>query len=52
VWSSDASPWRPFCSERCRLLDLGAWFTEERSIPGDDTPVPETASETDDLELN
>lgn len=33
-WSS-ASPWRPFCSERCRLIDLGAWFSEERGIPED-----------------
>ena len=33
-WSA-ASPWRPFCSERCRLLDLGAWLTEQRAVPGD-----------------
>ncbi len=32
TWGT-SSPWRPFCSERCRLLDLGAWFTEERGIP-------------------
>jgi endogenous inhibitor of DNA gyrase (YacG/DUF329 family) len=25
-------PWRPFCSERCKLVDLGAWFAEERAI--------------------
>ena len=31
-----ASKWRPFCSERCRLIDLGAWMSEQRSIPGDD----------------
>ena len=35
AWS-DASPFRPFCSERCRLIDLGAWVSEGRSIPGDD----------------
>jgi uncharacterized protein len=23
---------RPFCSERCRLIDLGAWLTERRAI--------------------
>lgn len=23
------NPWRPFCSERCRSLDLGAWSNEE-----------------------
>ena len=32
---SPASPWRPFCSERCKLLDLGAWLTERHAIPGD-----------------
>jgi endogenous inhibitor of DNA gyrase (YacG/DUF329 family) len=31
-----ASKWRPFCSERCRLIDLGAWLSEQRSIPGED----------------
>jgi uncharacterized protein len=24
----------PFCSDRCRLLDLGKWFGEEYRIPG------------------
>ena len=33
---SPAAKWRPFCSERCRLIDLGAWMSEQRSIPGDD----------------
>ena len=23
----------PFCSERCRMLDLGAWLNEERGLP-------------------
>jgi hypothetical protein len=35
---SDASPWRPFCSERCKLLDLGAWMSEQRAIPGEELP--------------
>ena len=26
---SDANPEFPFCSERCRLLDLGAWSSEK-----------------------
>ncbi|MGY4533774.1 DNA gyrase inhibitor YacG [Pseudomonas sp. GV071] len=25
---------RPFCSERCKLIDLGAWAAEEHAIPG------------------
>ncbi|HVW70413.1 MAG TPA: DNA gyrase inhibitor YacG [Steroidobacteraceae bacterium] len=36
------APFRPFCSERCRLIDLGAWLSEQRAIPGDPThPDPE-----------
>ncbi len=27
------SPFRPFCSERCRILDLGAWATEQYRVP-------------------
>ena len=37
------SEWRPFCSERCRLLDLGAWLSERHAIPGEDA-VPEPDS--------
>lgn len=29
------NPFRPFCSERCRLLDLGAWVEERYRIPGE-----------------
>jgi uncharacterized protein len=25
---------KPFCSERCRLIDLGEWAMEEKRIPG------------------
>lgn len=28
----------PFCSDRCRLIDLGKWFSEEYSIDRDVTP--------------
>ncbi len=28
-----ASKWRPFCSERCKLIDLGAWATESYRVP-------------------
>lgn len=28
------NPDRPFCSERCRLIDLGAWTEERYRIPG------------------
>ena len=35
---SDASPYRPFCSDRCRLIDLGAWLTEQHKIPDESAP--------------
>ena len=35
---SDKNPWRPFCRERCRLIDLGAWADESHSIASDTPP--------------
>jgi uncharacterized protein len=39
----------PFCSDRCRLLDLGKWLGEEYRIPGrrvgDDASEPPAESE-------
>ena len=41
---SEQSAYRPFCSERCRLIDLGAWLTEQNKIPdGDAGPVYDEA---------
>lgn len=34
LWSED-NPYRPFCSKRCRLLDLGAWADESHRITGE-----------------
>ena len=28
----------PFCSDRCKMVDLGRWFTEQYSIDRDLTP--------------
>jgi endogenous inhibitor of DNA gyrase (YacG/DUF329 family) len=27
------NPYRPFCSERCKMIDLGAWAEEKYAIP-------------------
>lgn len=27
---------KPFCSQRCQLVDLGEWFLEEKRIPSDE----------------
>jgi endogenous inhibitor of DNA gyrase (YacG/DUF329 family) len=42
------NPHRPFCSERCRLADLGSWVTERYRIPG--APVDPEASDEVDLD--
>ncbi len=34
------NPFRPFCSERCRLIDLGKWASEEYRIPGGKKDAP------------
>jgi endogenous inhibitor of DNA gyrase (YacG/DUF329 family) len=32
AWENN--PHRPFCSERCQLIDLGAWVDERYRVPG------------------
>ncbi len=40
------TPLRPFCSERCRLIDLGGWLSGRNAIPGEPTSVaPESPDE-------
>jgi endogenous inhibitor of DNA gyrase (YacG/DUF329 family) len=38
------NPFRPFCSERCKLLDLGQWFAGTYALPAveaqDEAPAP------------
>jgi endogenous inhibitor of DNA gyrase (YacG/DUF329 family) len=46
-WS--ASEFRPFCSDRCRLIDLGAWLSEKHAIPGD-APGPGEDSSSEESE--
>ena len=33
AFQSDDSPAMPFCSERCRLVDLGRWLDEGYGMP-------------------
>lgn len=35
TFDSDQTPAMPFCSERCRLIDLGRWLSEEHGMPVD-----------------
>ena len=43
-WSNEQR-WRPFCSERCKLIDLGSWFDESNQITGEE--VPPSSSDLD-----
>jgi endogenous inhibitor of DNA gyrase (YacG/DUF329 family) len=45
-WQDNA--FRPFCSERCRVLDLAAWATDRYRIAGD--PVTDEATPGSDDE--
>lgn len=43
VWDR-ANPYRPFCSARCKMIDLGAWANESYRIPVTESKDnPETA---------
>ncbi|HMS15969.1 MAG TPA: DNA gyrase inhibitor YacG [Planctomycetota bacterium] len=50
----DRWPHFPFCSERCRLIDLGMWFNEGYRIPGPSVlpdeflEVPSPSEDSDD----
>ncbi len=37
TWTPE-NPSKPFCSERCKLIDLGAWAAEEHKIPTNEGP--------------
>jgi endogenous inhibitor of DNA gyrase (YacG/DUF329 family) len=37
---ASGSPDFPFCCERCRLIDLGKWASEDYRIPGAANPQP------------
>lgn len=39
LWSAD-NKFRPFCSERCKLIDLGAWASESYRVPVQEGDVP------------
>ena len=33
IFYSIDNPHRPFCSERCKIIDLGAWASENYKVP-------------------
>jgi endogenous inhibitor of DNA gyrase (YacG/DUF329 family) len=32
------NPYRPFCSERCKMIDLGKWASEQYRVPTKEKP--------------
>jgi len=42
-----SNPSRPFCSERCKLIDLGAWASESYRVPVEAAPDPEAPAPRD-----
>ncbi|BEV13529.1 DNA gyrase inhibitor YacG [Herbaspirillum huttiense] len=36
---SEKNKYRPFCSERCKQIDLGAWAEEKYTIPAVNLPL-------------
>ena len=44
AWIADSN-FRPFCSDRCRLIDLGEWAGGDRVIPSD--PEHDDVTESD-----
>ncbi len=45
LWSAD-NPYRPFCSERCKLIDLGQWATGAYRIPQADRDTVSSEDES------
>lgn len=43
--SWEDNPFRPFCSERCKLIDFGRWANEEYRVPVAETPMTDTEAE-------
>jgi hypothetical protein len=39
------NPWRPFCSERCKLIDFDKWISDEYRVPGQQINPAEIAEE-------
>lgn len=43
----EKNSYRPFCSKRCQLIDLGEWANETHRIPVDDNNEQDLWSEQD-----
>lgn len=48
--SWEGNPNRPFCSERCQLIDLGNWADGQYTLPAEEMDTEETDSEERNVE--
>ena len=48
----EGNPHRPFCSDRCRLIDLGAWTQERYRIAGEEFEQRDDDDDNEDKKLN
>lgn len=53
-WSKD-NEFRPFCTKRCQLIDLGQWANEENAIPSApdnnaENPIPDLNIDIEEIE--
>lgn len=46
IWENN--PYRPFCSEKCKLIDLGKWAEEKYRVPGEKINTDSDQKEEDD----
>jgi uncharacterized protein len=47
TWSEEF-PHRPFCSDRCRLIDLGGWLSEKHAIPDTNAEISNEPTQGED----
>lgn len=43
TWENNV--FKPFCSERCKLIDLGKWASEEYRIAGEKKDIPDSGGD-------
>ncbi len=49
TWQSE-NKFKPFCSDRCKLIDLGEWANESRKIPAEPADLNSTDDKAEDLD--
>ena len=47
VWENNR--YRPFCSDRCRVIDLGGWAQERYQIPGEKQEIRSDDGEDEEI---